>query len=266
MYFVVSHTSGSISKEKRVVEYRLIDTRIDNVPLLGTIPQSTISGCYMACVETAGCENVNYCNDNNLCEMMETPYITGGPEFPTQFGCINVKLSTLPLFFLLANSWQSVPRNHSIGAECWTWSFYDRSAPLPEDMLMVFPDATVVSVFYYGRFTPAHFRLSDESSQFAMETPFIRARFLVSAPPDPGRRGIYVFRNTGGCSTSWLNFTIGYSLPPNAMVAGFEHDGAPLYVIESGQNIGNYNHEKQEAMVYNGRQVNPSDMSILVVN
>lgn len=268
---VVGLSLCSVNKVKRMVQYRVAAIRIDHDDILDTLSVAKAVECYAACARQPGCLSVNFSSMNRKCELLATYGLsTCEKEPPRQTGWEWALILNVPL--RVEMPWQTVgPRDPSIGAECWTWSWYDGSAPIPNDTLILFPDdqLTVGSVFASGRYLPASLEITSFQYNYGSHSPFPHVTFNTCRPGTGG----YVFRNTGVCTTDWLNITIGDPAPENAMVGGFNADGSHVYIayaeIGPDKLIGGYDPTAKEALLTSSeRNLHKTGdlISILLVN
>lgn len=253
--------SANSSKKTLAQFSRISSARMDTSNILDTFVVKKEIDCLFKCGRTTGCAAFNYYSDNGTCEVIPAVFLLGTPELPVRDGWDSVTTQSIPF---VALPWDAGPRDRSIGAECWTWEWFDGSAPPPADTLILFEDSdiTLGVVYSFGAYIPAQLKLSVDSYSVFQKSPFELGIRTV----DSG----YLFRNTSQCVTHWRSFTVGQTVPENAMVGGFDVDGSAVYVVRipSTYALGHYHPGTNSALLCDVATPyeNPDDMDILLVN
>ena len=252
LYVHATSVTGSITKRRLCLSYRLISSRGD-YNILNKSVVHTENNCMTECVRHVDCWAFNFFH-NGTCELL--PMIGDCEEPRLKNGSIFAHLTTCKRLIPM----NLLPRNWSLD-ECLKWIPYNKDSPCPTDAVISPSGICMTLSFSHGLYMPGWFA---EPNGFRFATEKQRALRCPNG---------YVAQLVDGCSSTWQNYIVGDPIPPNAVQVSVWRDGTPLYSIgwflagRRGNNfMGYYLPTTQTVYIVRGIVHNPTNVKIMVLN
>ena len=246
---LVGYIYAGTANKRRLCVDAVVDNYQSEAPVFRTHLMVTQNRCFVLCMQLRGCQAFQFQPDYGRCELL-----------PTTKYCLPQNI-TYGIIYMELNTCGQYPPRRAFLPSTYNWRWASTTSDLSDALAMIHGSQVryVSRVFERGIYLPGWWR--PDSFGFRAVRPY-HDSVDCGGNDKPGE---FLILPSG--SYKWSSFTVGDTVPPDAVMGGYWMDLSPLYIVKKTFSAatcsGYFSTAMAKAYIACSGKHNPSKMEIL---